>query len=224
MPAAPSLEGVLFDFGGTLFDHAPEADLLVREAARLGRPIEAEQAAALWAEIDAAAMEPAEVSLGRDLDAAVWAERWSALYAIADRAVAGLGAALDAAMLDPATWVPFAGTVELLHDLNDRGVPVGILSNTGWEIGTVLRHTGVEPFIDVVVVSYEVGVVKPDPAIFRIACEQLGTDPERTLMVGDNAEADGGATRAGLPVWLVPSRVAPGASNGVEHIARLLPG
>jgi putative hydrolase of the HAD superfamily len=215
-----TLDAVLFDFGRTLFDHDPEPQLLVRAAAGLGVTLSDADATELWAEIDAAAMDPDEVSRGRDLDASVWAERWTALYGRADRVVAGLGAALDATMLDPATWVPYADAVGTLEALRSNGVPVGIVSNTGWDVRGPLQARGIDQLIDVWVLSCEVGVAKPDAEIFTIACERLERDPARTLMVGDNALADGGATRAGLPVFLVGAGAPVGGANGLDVVLR----
>ncbi|MBK9713678.1 MAG: HAD family hydrolase [Kouleothrix sp.] len=61
-------------------------------------------------------------------------------------------------------------------------------------------------YLDLLIVSEEVGVAKPDPAIFQIAMEQLGVAPHQTLFVGDSLEFDlRGATAAGLPfVWMNP--------------------
>ena len=60
--------------------------------------------------------------------------------------------------------------------------------------------------LDLLIVSEEVGVAKPDPAIFRIALDRLGVQPDETLFVGDSIEFDmRGALAAGLPfVWMNP--------------------
>ena len=57
---------------------------------------------------------------------------------------------------------------------------------------------------DDMLVSSEVGVAKPDPRIFRMACERVGTKPEHCVFVGDSFGADVvGAVAAGmLVVWL----------------------
>lgn len=50
-------------------------------------------------------------------------------------------------------------------------------------------------------ISSIVGVAKPDPAIFDLACEKCGTAPERCVYVGDSFKLDvGGAAAAGMPV------------------------
>jgi HAD superfamily hydrolase (TIGR01549 family) len=61
-------------------------------------------------------------------------------------------------------------------------------------------------YLDLLIVSEEVGVAKPDPAIFRIALEQLEVGPSEALFVGDSPEFDlRGAAAAGMPfIWMNP--------------------
>jgi HAD superfamily hydrolase (TIGR01549 family) len=61
-------------------------------------------------------------------------------------------------------------------------------------------------YFDELIVSGEVGVAKPDPAIFRLALERLGIAPTEALFVGDSPEYDlRGAAAAGIPfVWMNP--------------------
>ena len=67
-----------------------------------------------------------------------------------------------------------------------------------------LTTAGLTDYFDVVVVSAEFGVGKPDPSIFEHAHLQLGSDPERTVMIGDSIARDvDGAIAAGLQgVWV----------------------
>jgi FMN phosphatase YigB (HAD superfamily) len=51
--------------------------------------------------------------------------------------------------------------------------------------------------------SFEVGVVKPDAAIFETALARLGVDAAHAVMVGDSDEADGGASAVGCGFILV---------------------
>jgi FMN phosphatase YigB (HAD superfamily) len=53
------------------------------------------------------------------------------------------------------------------------------------------------------VLSFEVGAIKPDPAIFETALTRLGVEPAHALMVGDSDEADGGARDVGCHFALV---------------------
>jgi putative hydrolase of the HAD superfamily len=74
-----------------------------------------------------------------------------------------------------------------------------------------LDITGLTPFLDLVVVSSDLGVGKPDAAIFRFALDQLGLDPACVWYVGDSLVNDvGGARNAGLgSVWLNRRRLSP---------------
>lgn len=70
-----------------------------------------------------------------------------------------------------------------------------------------------------IVVSGAVGVAKPDPEIFRIACERVGTSPESCVYVGDSFASDVvGATSAGMPVvWFNHRRREAPAGPGVPR-------
>jgi FMN phosphatase YigB (HAD superfamily)/glycerophosphoryl diester phosphodiesterase len=213
-----AIDGVLFDFGYTLLGHPPGVEVLRAAAAELGHPLSVAEAADLWDEIHAAAMDPAEVARGRDLDAGVWAARWKVIYGRADRVVPGLGDALDRSF-HGGGWVPYADTARVLEALHRAGVRVGVLSNTGWDIAAALRAHGLDRWIDAVVRSCDVGAVKPDPAIFAAGCAAIGTDPARTLMVGDDPDADPGAVAAGLAdVVLVDGAAPVGGDNGLAGV------
>jgi HAD superfamily hydrolase (TIGR01493 family) len=209
------VRAVLFDFGNTLFAHDPLAATISRLARSLGAPLDGSTAALIAAGIDRAAHTEDERRLGRDLDASVWTARWSVLYAIADAWVPGLGSAVMSDMHDAASWAPYARTAETLRALTDTGTRVGVVSNTGWDVRRVFAAHALDTFVTSFVLSCDVGLVKPDPAIFRVACARLDVDPAETLMVGDDVLADGGATAAGLRVVLLPA-APPGADNGVE--------
>ena len=75
--------------------------------------------------------------------------------------------------------------VDLVQRLRDR-YRTGLLSNaTLRDPQRLLERYGLEGLFDVVVVSAAVGLAKPDPAIYRLALERLGTAPERTVFVDD---------------------------------------
>jgi HAD superfamily hydrolase (TIGR01509 family) len=89
-----------------------------------------------------------------------------------------------------------------------------------------LRFLGLSELVDDLVTSEEIGVAKPDPAIFRAALERSGADPRATVVFGDSYGSDVlGAQRAGLPVvWFNRFRapIPPGAP-AVPQLDRLLP-
>ena len=119
-----------------------------------------------------------------------------------------------------------AGAGELLEALHAR-VPIAIVSNNLLEEQTdKLRLCGFDRFIDHLVVSEEIGITKPDPAIFRSALDRLGVPADQAVMVGDSWPADiVGARRAGIrAVWFNPRHLAPPERDAaVAEIASLTP-
>lgn len=92
-------------------------------------------------------------------------------------------------------------TKPLLQSLKGKGIKVGIISNFQHapHVRKVLRRNGLLKMLDAVIVSGEFHVKKPDPRIFEIALEKLGTKPETTLFVGDDPERDiRGAASVGM--------------------------
>jgi FMN phosphatase YigB (HAD superfamily) len=69
-------------------------------------------------------------------------------------------AALYAVM--PDQWVPFDDTLPVLQEPKSRGVRIVVLSNIGLDIRPLLDRVGVSGLLDGVVLSFEVGLVKPD--------------------------------------------------------------
>lgn len=92
------------------------------------------------------------------------------------------------------------GSVTLLRFLRGEGVKVGCLSNGFKDVQfRKIRNCGLEPLFDIVVLSDDIGVNKPDVRLYDYAMEQSGcAEPEAHLMIGDNAATDiEGALRAG---------------------------
>lgn len=74
-----------------------------------------------------------------------------------------------------------------------------------------LREIGLADYFVGVISAHEIGVAKPDPRVFRAACELAGVAPAQTLHIGDDLMLDvEGAVAAGLQaVWLLrPDLVA----------------
>lgn len=92
-------------------------------------------------------------------------------------------------------------TKALLQALKEKGVKIGIISNFQHapHVRKVLRRSGLLKMLDAVIISGEVHAKKPEPRIFEIALERLGTTPETTLFVGDDPERDiRGAASVGM--------------------------
>jgi putative hydrolase of the HAD superfamily len=68
----------------------------------------------------------------------------------------------------------------------------------------VLEGLGLAERLDAIVCSADVGLHKPDPRIFELACDRLGAEPGRCLHVGDHLYADVlGARASGLTAVLI---------------------
>jgi GNAT superfamily N-acetyltransferase len=80
-----------------------------------------------------------------------------------------------------------------------------LLSNANRGYTERLRARGVAALFDDVVVSGDVGLAKPDPAIFRLAAERLGVSPDACLMIDDQPGHLPGAEAAGMRTHLFES-------------------
>ena len=100
---------------------------------------------------------------------------------------------------------PLPGAVSLLNALRGN-VKMGIITNGFTSLQQRrLERTGLSGYFDLMIISEEVGVAKPDRRIFDYALEQAGNpDRTRVMMVGDNASSDVlGGINAGLATcWL----------------------
>jgi putative hydrolase of the HAD superfamily len=210
------MAAVLFDFSGTLFRIESteswlravldEAGLTLTEAELTRAVRELESVGALPGGV------APRVSMPEEL-AAVWgvrdesAELHRAAYTGLSRLVPLPDPTLHDALYDrhmlPAAWEPYPDAAEVLHALRERGIKVGVVSNIGWDLRPVFRAHGLDPYVDVYVLSYEHGIQKPDPRLFKTACTALGSEPGDVLMVGDDRRADGGAAALGCAVHFV---------------------
>jgi putative hydrolase of the HAD superfamily len=79
---------------------------------------------------------------------------------------------------------------------------LAVISNAGR--GALNRKLSAEQraLFDAIIVSAEVGLVKPDPAIFAFACEKLGVDPKETIFIDDHEEYLVGARSLGITTIL----------------------
>lgn len=138
-------------------------------------------------------------------------------------------------------WDPHTFTdpdVPALFDgLRDRGIRIGILSNTTWpreRHEAIFARDGVHHLIDGAVYTSEIPWTKPHPNAFRAAMEAVGaTEPAECVFVGDRLFDDiHGAKSAGMKAVHLPHSVIPadqhGHTNGepdavIQRLADLLP-
>ena len=85
----------------------------------------------------------------------------------------------------------------VLARLRAGGARLAVVSNWDVSLHDVLERTGLRALVDAVVISAELGVAKPDPAIFRAALERLaGARAAEAIHVGDSVEHDVAGARA----------------------------
>ena len=122
------------------------------------------------------------------------------------RVLDSLGTGADAGLVDALiaddvrSWTDYREEVwELARAFRARGGRTGFLSNGPPEIVGHLRRTrALDTSFDAVVVSCEVGCMKPAPEIFRLCLERLGVAPGEALFADDRLENVEAARQIGL--------------------------
>ena len=221
------LEAVVFDYGDTLirFDydravHVRSLALLLEHLGAGGVPPEL-----LFAEVDArlAAALEARGEQG-ELDFAVVVREALAAVDVGaepDEVIAAMRAGQPAwnanRFLHPDAPALLCGVRELGHS-------AGLVSNTFdpavlMEEDLVLQ--GLDDLIDVAVFSSGLGIRKPHPGIYAHVLERLGTEPGRTLFIGDRVREDvAGPAAAGMRTCLVTwFRSDEGDHGRADHVA-----
>ena len=173
------------------------------------------------AEVKRESVTASELAKHRDSSAEAHRLCWLDLLRPFDNFHPGAAEAIYLDQPNPAGWHPFDDTLEVLKTLSDRDIPIGVVSDIGWDLRPVFGHFGADRFVTTWVLSYEHGTEKPDPHLFELGCEGLGTPPSRTLMVGDSVEKDAGAARAGLTALTLPSHSGSG-ERGLRGALKLV--
>ena len=94
--------------------------------------------------------------------------------------------------------------------LRARGVRTAVVSNCSRSTRPVVDRLGLESEVDAVVLSFEVGAAKPDPAIYLAALDRLAAQPAETVFVDDQATYCDGAAALGMRTFLIRRAMDPG--------------
>jgi putative hydrolase of the HAD superfamily len=221
-----TVDAVIFDWGGTL---TPWHSI---NGAQLWATICERHFPADQAQAHAAALHAAELELWQ----ASAAEQRSATM---EQLFRQAGVTPTDSLLASYTkaWEPHTFTdpevAGVCRHLRERGIKVGVLSNTMWPRDwheEVFRRDGVLDLIDAAVYSSEIDWTKPHPEAFAAAMAALGvTDPGRCVFVGDRPYDDvHGAQSTGMRAVLVPNSDVPPFADAVpdaviSSLAELLP-
>ncbi len=99
----------------------------------------------------------------------------------------------------PSAWRLTDATFACMDALREDGAKIGVISNWDTRLRPLMRGLGVLEHIDALVVSGEIGIEKPDRAIFEHAARELGVPVGAIIHVGDDPDADiAGAKSAGV--------------------------
>jgi putative hydrolase of the HAD superfamily len=85
---------------------------------------------------------------------------------------------------------PYPDTLKVLNELKE-GYVLGLITNTYYYAYKQLNERfKIDCLFDVVLKSYEIGILKPDPKIFEIMLRKLKVKSDEALMIGDSLEDD----------------------------------
>lgn len=209
------IEGIFFDFGGTLFDYYPSnAVIWSRIAKRLGVDVSPEDPRIK----EGMRQQHAEyIRVGKPFFQISRAE----LHALNCRVLnaVGINGAGTRAVIDDefrkreqGNWFRiYPDSKATLEKIKSLDIKIGLLSNCPEHIVKprrgILRDHGILAFFDSIILSAEVGFVKPQKEIFELALKELGVlQASKVMHVGDSFLDDViGAKNAGLvPVFFDP--------------------
>ncbi len=217
------IDTVLFDLDDTLHDDTTAyraaarsvAETIAREhgidAQALADAYE-RAAMAFWSSLTAehlaVAIEDQRVRMWQEALRAVGLED----RVLAERAAGGyVRARADVLELSP-------GALDVLVALRERGCKLGLVTN-----GFAATHhdkidrLGLRERMDAFFIADEVGMIKPNPDLYRHACRVLGSEPARTAMVGDRYARDVlGAHEVGLFTVLLDVHAIPIPPGGPQ--------
>ncbi|HWC71334.1 MAG TPA: HAD family hydrolase [Actinomycetota bacterium] len=192
-------DAVIFDLFGTLVPELPRDEF--------------------WASVDA-------IAAGQGIDPAAFRRGWEATTVERQTGRLGdieanvraiceqLGVGFDASRLPGALrrrgemyerwFFPRDGALETLGALRARGYPLALVSQCAPDTPAIWRASSLARSVDVEVFSSEVGMRKPDPAIYSLAAERLGVACDGCLYVGDGAYGElTGAAAVGMTPYLL---------------------
>jgi len=86
---------------------------------------------------------------------------------------------------------PYPEVMRVLKEIKKQGYRIGLITNTYYYAYKMLNEKfKIESLFDVILKSYEVGILKPNPKIFKIMLKKLKIEPSKSLMVGNSLKDD----------------------------------
>ncbi len=208
---SPALRAVFFDVGNTLLYAEPSVSEVCRQVlAEAGHVRDLHVIDSYMPLLDAYYEERYAEDDGFWTDEEETSSVWVGMYSLLCRE---LGIEADAVELArrvydefgrPDRWAPYDDVRPAFERLKARGLAVGIISNWDSRLVNLLNGLGFGGVLDDIVSSADVGLHKPDPRIFELACTRIGVTPHEAAHVGDHHYADVlGASSVGMRAVLI---------------------
>ncbi|CAM3508006.1 HAD family hydrolase [Cytobacillus oceanisediminis] len=100
------------------------------------------------------------------------------------------------------------GVQELIEKFAEQGLKLGVASSSGREwVLHYLKEFGIESHFQIIKTKEDVEKVKPDPALYIKALEEMGVKPEEAIAIEDSANGSIAAIMAGMHCAAVPNDV-----------------
>jgi len=218
------LQGVLFDWRGTLFTDESNVDWVRNAATSIGRVLDDAEVSRIVASIDRAEHDPVIAPALQRCDTSLEVNRDAML---AWFRAAGLDDELARAVWlrdgDPAATFPYDDTHDVLERLHHHGVGIAVVSDIHYDIRVHFQRRDLDDFVDAYVLSYEHGCQKPDAEMFQLGLDALHIPAHRALMVGDRPSYDGGAVQLGIATYILPGACSSGdrSARGLDAVLAL---
>lgn len=97
----------------------------------------------------------------------------------------------------------FDDVIDTFKAIKEKGLKIGIISDTGLSLKATLVALGLDDYIDCYTCSKEVGVMKPEPKIYLTALDKLGLKAEECIYVDDYDEEVLGAQDLGFKAFRI---------------------
>jgi putative hydrolase of the HAD superfamily len=216
----PGIQAITFDVGGTLIEPWPSVgEVYASVAAQYGFSVSAEKL-----------NEQFRPAWGRRRDFRHRRSDWAKLVAETFGGLVPGGAsdrffdALYERFGLPDVWHVFDDVRPTLHGLRERGLKLGIISNWDERLRPLLEQLNLAACFDALVISHEVGHLKPAATIFAETARKLAVQPAAVVHVGDSMTEDiEGATAAGMrALWLTRGKRLPGTISSLAEVSRII--
>jgi putative hydrolase of the HAD superfamily len=101
--------------------------------------------------------------------------------------------------VDFRSWISVEpGSIDILDDLHAGGTRIALLSNAGFDFGDPFRRAPFARYFEQIFVSAELGMIKPDPEIYRHVARELGIEPTQMVFIDNKKVNVDGAETIGV--------------------------